>query len=55
LVTSDPDGDEGEREPTPEEANIRWLLAAVLHHEPRQPGGGEIDTSRSGGSQPPSA
>jgi hypothetical protein len=54
-VTSEPECEEGEREPAPAEANIRWLLAAVLHHEPGQPGGGEIDTSRNGGSQPPAA
>lgn len=58
-----------------DDANIRWLLAAVLHHEPGEPdqavdgpngdespdelepghpGGGEIDSSRNGGTQAPS-
>ena len=58
CVTMEPEAELGEDELTPEEANIRWLLAAVLHHDvedsdaPGQPGGGEIDSSRNGGSQP---
>jgi hypothetical protein len=28
------DGDDVSAVPEPEEANIRWLLAAVLHHQP---------------------
>ncbi len=55
-MTSELGSEDGEVEVelTPEEANIRWLLAAVLHHEPGQPGGGAIDSSRNGGSQPSS-
>jgi hypothetical protein len=28
------DGDDVPAEPEQQEANIRWLLAAVLHHQP---------------------
>jgi hypothetical protein len=53
-VTSEHEPEEDERALAPDEANIRWLLAAVLHHEPGQSGGGETATSRNGGSQPSS-
>ena len=52
-MTSEHEPEEEERTLSLAEANIRWLLAAVLHHEPGQSGGGEIDSSRNGGSQPP--
>ncbi len=68
-------GEDVEHGPALDEANIRWLLAAVLHHDPASvastapepeegpdgaggpsaadyPGGGSMDTSRSGGYHP---
>ncbi len=53
-MTLEHEPEEDERALASEEANIRWLLAAVLHHEAGQSGGGETDSSRSGGSQPDS-
>src|SRR5204862_8293403 len=52
-------GEDGElsRRRQEEEANIRWLLAAVLHHQPQdepEPAAEASDDARSGGDHSPS-